>query len=179
MKLERWCVAAALILMAIYSAGGNVPAQNAVSTAAVSPLTITLSTTTNRYKIDAPIPVAVILTNVSNAPVHLRLLGVSEGSYRGLGWRFSLTINGERAPKTAFHRAISGEYRPGDPAIDVDPDFINYVLKPGVSDRTTIDLRKLFNITQPGSYLFSVEMPRNGESQTAIESQPLRLNIYP
>ena len=47
------------------------------------------------------------------------------------------------------------------------------------SDRTTIDLRKLFNITQPGSYLFSVEMPRNGESQTAIESQPLRLNIYP
>jgi hypothetical protein len=177
MKLKQWRVVAALTLIVAYPGGGQ--QQDSTSAVVGSPLAITLSTTTDQSKVGEPIPVVVTLTNVSKTLVRLRVLGLPEGSYRGLGWRFTLmTADGHKVPKTAFHRAISGEYLPGDPAIDVDPDFINYVLKPGMSDRTTIDVRKLFNISQPGLYFFSVEMPVNKDSKVAIESQPLRLNVY-
>jgi len=178
MKLEQWRVVMALIPMMVYPLSGQ--QQGTASAAPGSPLAISLSTGTDQLKVDAPIPVVVTLTNISNSPVRLRLLGLPEGSYRRLRWRFTLsTTDGHEIPKTPFHRAISGEHRPGDPAIDVDPDFLNYTLKPGMSDHTTIDVKKLFDITQPGLYLFSVEMPENADSKIAIKSQPLQLNVYP
>jgi hypothetical protein len=170
---------AALTLIMGYSAGGSALQQKSAPSVADSPLTITLATTAGVVKVDAPIPVVVTLTNVSKTPVRLRVLGLPEGVYRGLGWKFSLTKEGEKVPKTPFHRAISGEYLPGDPLLDPDPDLINHVLRPGMSDSATIDVRKLFNITQPGLNVFSIEMPPNMDSKAAIQSERLPLNVAP
>ena len=52
-------------------------------------------------------------------------------------------------------------------------------MTPGEMDHITIDVKKLFNISQPGSYKFSVELPVNRDNKVEIHSQPLLLNIVP
>src|ERR1700743_1633083 len=69
----------------------------------------TLSTTSDHYKLDAPITVMITLTNTGQVPMHLRVYGVPDGAYQSLGLQFSLTLDANKVPRTAFHRAIRGE----------------------------------------------------------------------
>jgi hypothetical protein len=122
------------------------------ASAPISPLTIAVSTTSNQYKIDSPILVVVTLTNTSSEPVRLINFRIADAAYRRLSWEYSLTREGANVEKTAFHRAIRGESCHGEPYILSDGSFVPFTMTPGQVDHTTIDVKKLFNISQPGSY---------------------------
>jgi hypothetical protein len=194
MKHRSWLFAATLISFASCTPQNVAALQAAPSTAAVSPIKITLSTTSDHYKLDAPIPVTITLTNASKIPMHLRIYVVPDGAYQNLGLQFSLTLDANKVPRTAFHRAIrgeslrdeslrgetsSGKSPSGNSGVIVDGSFQTYITGPGQSDQLTIDVKKLFAMTRPGSYVFSVEMPINRDSKVEIHSQPLLLNVGP
>lgn len=176
MKTRSWIFAIALACMTIDSPCAANASQAA--SAAVSPITIAPSTTSDRFKVDMPIPVVVTLTNTGTVQINLEILDAPDGAYRSLGLRFALTMNGKEVEKTAFHRAIRHESLRGDPSLRVDGTD-TYTMKPGQVDHIKIDVKKLFSITQPGSYLFSVALPANMDNKVEIHSQPLALNVAP
>jgi len=178
MKFRTRFLATALTLI-IGSTSPIIIAQENISPKAVSPLTIALSAGVNQFHVGSPIPVVITLTNTSKSPVNLQIFLVTDGIYRRLGFQFSLMLDGKAVPQTAFHRNIRGEHLAGDPGVQMAGSLDTYAMAPGLVDNTTIDLRKLFIITQPGSYLFSVKMPQNGDNKVAIDSSPLRLNVVP
>ena len=194
MTHRSWLFAATLIFFASCTPQNVDALQAASSTAAVSPIKITLSTTSDHYNLDTPIPVTITLTNASKIPVHLRIYVVPDGAYQSLGLQFSLTLDANKVPRTAFHRAIRGESLrdeslhgetssgrspSGNSGVIVDGSFQTYSMGPGQSDQLTIDVKKLFAMTRPGCYVFSVEMPINRDSKVEIHSQPSLLNVVP
>jgi hypothetical protein len=176
MKTRSWSFAIALACLAIHSPSTANASQAA--SAGVSPITVALSTTSARFNVDMPIPVIVTLTNTGTVPINLEILDAPDGAYRSLGLRFALAMNGKEVEKTAFHRAIRHESLRGDPSLRVDGTD-TYTMKPGEVDHIKIDVKKLFSITQPGSYLFSVVMPVNMDNKVEIHSPPLALNVVP
>jgi hypothetical protein len=194
MKHRSWLFAVILIFFVSCTPQNIAALQAASSTAAVNPISIALSTTSDHYKLDAPIPVVITLTNATKIPTHLRIYVVPDGAYQSLGLQFSLTLDANKVPRTAFHRAIrgeslrdeslrgetsSGKSPSGSSGVIVDGSFQTYIMGPGQSDQLRIDVKKLFAMTRPGSYMFSVEMPVNRDSKVEIHSQPLLLNVVP
>jgi hypothetical protein len=156
-----------------------IASQAASSAGAQSPIAIALSTTSDHYKVDSSIPVVIAISNTGKVPVNLNISIGDEGAYRSLGLRFALTIGGQEVEKTAFHRAIRGEPRRGEPGVRLAGRSDVYTMTPERVDHLKIDIKKLFNITQPGMYLFSVVMPVNMDNKTEIYSQPLAIDVVP
>ncbi len=175
MKL-RICLIATALIVSTNQATHRAGALQPQSTTATSPLTITLSTTSNRFKIDSPIPVEIVVTNISKSPINLEIIAVPHSEY--YGYRFTLTLNGNNIPKTSFYKALSDKGA-SDPEVPFDGSVDTYTMAAGKVEHVPIDVKKLFLITQPGSYLFSVEMGKNMDNKVAIHSQPLQLNIAP
>ena len=170
----RLFVIGVVVILETYPAHRVVALQPGPATAIVSPLTIAASSASDHFTVGSPIPVVITLTNVSRAPISFEI-DYPNAEYHL--FRFSLTTNGKEEPKTAFHRAITGEYLPGDPAIEAGGGSDVYTLKPGQHVQYPVDVKKLYSITQPGSYLFSVTMAANIDNKGDINSKPLQLTV--
>src|ERR1700737_983897 len=91
----------------------------------------------------------------------------SGGDFIRAGLRFSLTRVGNAVPKAGLNK----NFDHADGSIDrikIDPGQVKHI---------PIDIKKLFDVTKPGSYLFSVEMPKNRDSNLAVHSENLRINV--
>ena len=79
---------------------------------------------------------------------------------------------------TAFHRKIRNEQR-ADESQDVqNTDTTLFPLTPGVSLNFTIDLVRLYRITDPGTYTVEIsEVDEN--SKTTVHAEPISLRIAP
>lgn len=181
MNFRLWFLAAAVTLLTIHPLCDIRALQTASADAVESPITMALSTPSDHYKVDDPIPVVITLTNTGNAPIGLLVLFArdpNDAPYISLGLRFSLMMQGKEIEKTPFNRALRQERIRGDPTVTFDR-IETATMKPGQVDRITIDVKKLFKISQPGAYVFSVVMPANLSQKVEIHSQPLVLNVVP
>jgi hypothetical protein len=177
MKSLSLFFAVTLTCLVIYPQHHVHTSQTLPSATSESPITVTLSTAGDRYKPGSPIPVVIAISNTGKVPVNLYISIDADGPYRSLGLRFDLRLSGQEVERTAFHRAIRGEARRGEPSGILSGRSDVYTMRPGQVEHINVDVMKLFNITQPGSYLFSVVMPPNMDNKTEIRSEPLRLNV--
>src|SRR5258707_3979388 len=181
MNFRSWFLAAAVTCLTIHPLCEISASQTASAGAVESPITMTLSTTSDHYKVDEPIPVVITMTNTDNPPIALQILIArdrNDGPYISLGLRFALMMHGKEVEKTPFDRALRHEHIRGEPSITLDR-VDTYTMKPGQVERITIDVKKLFKISQHGAYAFSIVMPANLSQKVEIHSQQLVLNVVP
>jgi hypothetical protein len=168
MKHQPWFYAAALTLFMVYLT--QVGASQTISSATdASSITIALSTPTDSVKLEqSSIPIVITLINTGNTPVHLMTFR-SGGDFLIASLRFSLTLDGNAVPKAGLNK----NFGHADGSIDrikIDSGQVKHI---------PIDIKNLFDVTKPGSYLFSITMPPNMDSKVEVHSQPLRLNVVP
>ncbi|HEY2236246.1 MAG TPA: hypothetical protein VGK01_22430 [Candidatus Angelobacter sp.] len=93
-------------------------------------------------------------------------------------FHFSLTKGGHEVETTFFHRKITGKNRSGDPPEVSGGSSILATFAAGRSVVQTIDLKRLYQITEPG--LYTLEVSRfDAESATMVRSKTLILKIVP
>jgi hypothetical protein len=128
---------------------------------------ITLSTSTDIFTLgQSSIPIAVTLTNTSKTPIYLTTFS-SGADFLIRGLRFNLTLDKDAVPKAGLHKEF--DHRDGS----VDRIRIN----PSSSKLITIDVKRLFEVTQPGSYLLVVTTPPDKDGKIEVTSQPLKFTI--
>jgi len=123
-------------------------------------------------RLGAPIIINVTVTNISKGDAPWRAER-PDPTYRA--FRFLLERDGREVEKTAFHRKIRGEQRPGDPQeVESGSSFLSSV-GPGKSFSFQVDLMRLYEITGPGIYALNVA--RFNDDGTRVCAKPLALTI--
>lgn len=126
-------------------------------------------------KLGVPVNVSVTVTNVSGKEIYW-MAESPDTAYRALN--ILLKKEGRKVETTAFHRKITGTQRRDDPA---DVELGNATVSPippGKSFTLSIDLTRLYEITEPGVY--TLGLGRYDENtKTSVFSNTLTLNIVP
>jgi hypothetical protein len=137
--------------------------------------TITIASSAQPTRISAPVNVTITVTNISNKDLDWRA-EKHNTAYRA--FNFALTNRGREIETTVFHRKLTGKQRPEDP-LDVGNggSFLG-TLTQGRSVTYTVDLKQLYQITEPGAYTLDVNRVED-DNKTVVRSNTLTLNIVP
>ena len=149
-------------------------AQTTQSSASPQPaFSIALSPPPGPISIASPIEIKITVQNISGREIPWEA-EFGDTAYKA--FHFSLTKGGHEVGTTFFHRKIRGKQRPGDPEeVSSGSSFLG-TLAAGRSIVQTIDLKRLYQITEPG--LYTLEVSRfNDESGTPVRSKALTLKI--
>jgi hypothetical protein len=156
---------AALVLFTVFPTLGL--AQVTPRLTDVSQIALALSMPVSSTTLEqSSIPVVVTLTNPGKTRVYLPTFSSGDG-FLIIGLQFHLTLNGNAIPKAGLNE----EFGHADGSID------RIRIDSGSTKQVPFDIKNLFKISQPGSYLFSVSMPANSDAKVEIHSQPLRIDI--
>lgn len=127
-------------------------------------------------KLAGPINATITVTNDTNHDIFWSSDISKETQYTA--FRYHLERNGHELETTSFHPYVSGMNRPGDPSGVYAATSILVSHPPGKMFEMTIDLKRLYQITEPGEYSFHVS--RYDEvTQTTVSSNTLLLKIEP
>jgi hypothetical protein len=99
-----------------------------------------------------------------------------DAAYRA--FRFVLERDGRETETTVFHRRITARERPEDPPGNVDGSSIVSTVAPGTSLAFTIDLTKLYEITEPGTYTLDVSRVED-DNKTIVRAKPVTFTVNP
>jgi len=142
---------------------------------------ITLSPPADPITLAAPIEIVITVKNTSNQELEWTAdIGDNiaymddEKNYRA--FHVLLTKDGHEPVTTVFHRMLRGIPGPDDPAVGFYKRFLIAAFEPRQSSRLTIDLKRLYQITEPGEYTLEVSHYEE-ESKTTIHSNKLTLKI--
>lgn len=136
---------------------------------------ISIAGPTGPIKLGSPIKVTVTVTNISQQEVYWNSELGKDSAYRS--FLFLLSKNGHEVQTTYFHRRISGRQQKSDP--DEVPGSGSSILlphPPGKMFEIPIDLTRLYEITEPGTYTFRV-CRHDRTSKTRVCSNDLTLQI--
>lgn len=89
---------------------------------------------------------------------------------------YLLTYEGTKVRTTAFHRFIKGQSEPGDPMQSPSGGTMLAVIAPGASVSFTIDINKLYELTQSGTYTL-LASHRDDSTGSVIRSEPIHVVI--
>lgn len=126
-----------------------------------------------------PVNVKWSVTNTTSHAIGWQvLLSTSkDAGYRGFG--YLLEKDGHEVATTFFNRRISGRVRPDDPPLssaDLRGDTVLVPRPPGKIFEMGIDLKRLYKITEPGTYTFQVS--RYDEvSKTIVKSNKVTIAV--
>ncbi len=169
------CSAVILFLVASACFGQAAPKSAMTQATSSTPVfTITVTPASGRMRLKEPLEVTVTLTNVSSGEIYLASSRGADSKYKV--FHFSLTKNGKEVETTFFHRKITGRQRSDDPSEVEQDSSIVLSHPPGIVFEMTIDLTKLYQITEPGTYKLVVS--RFDEySKTTVQSAPVTEKI--
>jgi len=126
--------------------------------------------------LDSPINVNITVTNVSGKAIWWEWDRHQDAGYKAFA--FLLTKGNQEMETTFLHRKLSGRNRADDP-VEVEtgsPFPVSY--PPGKMFTITIDLKRLYEIKEPGVYtLYVSRLDEN--SKTTVHSNTLSLKIVP
>lgn len=165
MKRQPWFYAALTLFVVHLAQVGTTQTKPPATDA--SPITIALSTPTDSVRLEqSSIPILITLTNAGNTPVHLTTFR-SGGEFLIVSLRFTLTLDGNAAPKAGLNK----NFDHADGSIDrirIDPGQVKHI---------PIDIKKLFEVTKPGLYLFSITMPPIWTARSKSTRSPCDLTL--
>jgi hypothetical protein len=125
----------------------------------------------------SPINVTITVTNITDKEIWWSHGREEDSVYRAFA--LLLMKDGREVETTIFDRTITDRLRPDDPP--VDPGSGSSILlpyPPGKMFVMTIDLTKLYEITEPGTYTLNVRRIEN-HNKTIVRAKPLTLDIVP
>jgi hypothetical protein len=139
-------------------------------------LSLTATASKDKFAIGDPMLVTVTLTNTSDKDVVWQSER-PDSAYRN--FLFSLkTDDNPDLPSTAYHRRIRGKQLPDDP-IHVDSGSWAFAtLSPGQSVQFAVDLKRIFEFKNPGT--FKLVVTRVDElNKITIHSKPIEIEVVP
>jgi hypothetical protein len=152
--------------------------ENESSAQANPGYTITLTQPTSSISVGSRIMVPMTIRNITKGDIFWNAVWSTDKDSWHSGFRFLLTKDGKEVETTFHHRIISGRQRPGDPS-EVDSGSTILLPKPpGIMFEMTIDLKRLYEITEPGKYVFKVTRTAE-DNKTIVHSNTVILNIVP
>jgi hypothetical protein len=137
-------------------------------------LSLSLAPPAGPITLAAPIKIVITVKNTSDKAIAWTAES-GDTAYKAFD---VLLTKGGRQPETTFlHRRIRRKPRPDDPPIAPEiGSLVVSLLEPGKSFKMTIDLKRLYQITEPGVYI--LEVSRYDEaSKATVHSNRLTLNI--
>lgn len=150
-------------------------AQTAQSPASPQPaFSITLSPPAGPISASAPIEIKITVRNISGKDIPWTAQ-FADTAYKA--FLFSLDKDGKEVETTFFYRKITGKQRAGDPNEVSDASSFLGVFAAGKSFTEIIDLKRLYQITGPGSYTLGVS--RYDDESASMVSSYLTLKIGP
>ena len=125
-----------------------------------------------------PATIIVTVTNISDKEIYLDSTRTTSdvGMYRD--FQYLLTRNGQEVETTFFNGKLTGRLRADDPQEVWAGSTILLPHPPGKIWDMKIDLKRLYEITQPGEYTVSVSR-FDDSSKTTVHSNTLTLIIAP
>jgi len=151
------------------------PASSAESASLSKPAFSITIAPSSPLDLSAPIEISVTVKNVSNTDMSW------EAEYGNTAYKafdVSLTRGNHSVGTTFFHRKIRGKQRADDPHETAGGSSVVSMVPPGKAFTETIDLRRLYDITEPGMY--TVQVSRYDEaSKMVVHSNTLTLKIVP
>lgn len=128
-------------------------------------------------RLGSPINVIVTVTNTSGKELYMASDRGKDGTYKD--FVVLLMRHGREVETTVFHRRIRGRQRPDDPP-EVESFGSSILLPhpPGKMFVMTIDLKRLYEITEPGAYTLDVSR-FDDYSKTTVRSKTVTLKIVP
>jgi len=147
-------------------------------TPALSPpgYTITLTQPASSFSLGSEIKIPMTITNITGGDVFWQAVWSTDKESWYRGFRFLLTKDGKEVETTFFHRKISGRQRQGDPNEVESGSTVVLPKPPGIMFVITIDLKRLYDISEPGKY--TLEVTRfAGDNKTVVHSNAVTLNI--
>jgi len=127
-------------------------------------------------QLKAPIMVTVTVTNISGQDFYWDSDKGPNRSYKEYG--YLLTKDGREIETTFFHRKLTGKQRADDPQEVESGSSILIQHPPGVMFVFKIDLKRLYEIKEPGVYTLDVSR-FDDYSKTTVRSNSLTLKIVP
>jgi hypothetical protein len=136
--------------------------------------TINVAPPSDRIQLKAPIMVTVTVTNISGQDFDWASDRGPNGPYKEFG--YLLTKDGREIETTFFHRKLTGRQRADDPQEVESGSSILIPHPPGVMFVFKIDLKRLYEIKEPGVYTLDVRRFVD-YSKTTVRSNSLTLKI--
>ena len=126
-----------------------------------------------------PVRVTWTATNTSDRDVHWAFQWSTSKDAGFLLFSYLLEKDGHEVETTFFNRKMSGRVRPDDPDLDVADlrrDTVLLPVPPGKMFEMAIDLKRLYEITEPGVYTFKV-IRYDDVSKTTVRSNTVAITI--
>jgi hypothetical protein len=138
---------------------------------------LTIVPPTDQIQLGAPINITIIVKNTSSNDIYWRA-ELDNTAYHA--FHFLLQEGGKEVETTRFHRVLRNELRPDDKPESAEGSASSVVsaLESGKSFTLTIDLTKLYEITQPGQYMLKISRTEE-DNKTVVNSNTVPLNIIP
>ena len=176
---DRLAVVLAISAISCFGQAQTSPAvSNQNSASNTAGYTITLAQPSNPFHLDSSMQVTMTITNITDGDVFWRAIRGTEKDSWYPGFHFELKKDGKEAETTFFHRKASGRQRPDDPAEVWSGSTILLPKPPGIMFVMTIDLKRLYQITEPGEYTFEVSRVAEDE-KTVVHSNSVTLKVVP
>ena len=168
----------ALVLLLECFCFGQIPSNptNETSSATTPTFSLVANATASPIRVGDAININITVTNISGKEIYWIFDKGKNATYKVFA--VSLMKDGKEVETTFFHRKITGRQRANDP-VEVESGSSNPVpYPPGKMFVLTIDLKRLYEITQPGVY--TLEVSRYDEyNKTTVRANSLTLKIVP
>jgi hypothetical protein len=156
---------------------GQAPTNRAASdTPQADPgYTISVESPSEPFRLGSPMTIVIKVT-VGDKEIYWR---AERSDTSNRAFHFLLTKGDREVQTTLMHRRMRGKLLPDDPPVDFESSgssSIVQALTPGTSLTFTIDLTKLYEITEPGTYTLDIRRIEEG-NKTIVRAKPVTLNI--
>ena len=148
------------------------------SAAMAAGYTITLTHPTNSFRLGSPIQVTMTVKNITDRDIFWSASRGTDNDTWYADFRFLLTKDGKEVETTSFHRLISGRQRPNDPVAIWSKSTILIPKPPGTIFVITVDLKHLYQITEPGQYMLEISRVAE-DNKTIVHSNLAAINVEP
>jgi hypothetical protein len=170
-------VAAIVWLLAAVNCYAQFQPNNASRATAQKPgFSIVINVPISPITLSGPIDVVITVTNNTNHDIYWVSDRGPDGQYTA--FTYDLERNGHEVPTTFFHRKITGKQRPSDPNEVYASSSILLPHPPGTMFKVTINLKRLYHISEPGKYTLQVSR-YDQATKTTVRANTLSLNVEP
>ena len=138
--------------------------------------TISVAVPPGPFRLRAPIDVTIAAINVSGKDLYWDSATGMNSELPYKLFRVLLTKDGREVETTVFHRKITGRQRPGEPGDVESSRTILLPCPPGKMFEITINLKQLYEITEPGRYMLVVSRFDDYTKET-VQSNTVTLTI--
>lgn len=140
--------------------------------------TITITPPSGPLSLSSPLLIEMYYTNTTSSDIYM----TADICNTCTGQQILLTKDGKEVETTPWQRVTTGRGSPSDeqmfPSRHANTRILRY--RPGVFWKVNLDLRKFYNITEPGEYkVTAIRTEETKEGKVVVKSNAVTLDIVP